>query len=48
MRIMVTHINVAVDDGLADRAREVKDNRGWTWEKFFEAAVAEFGDDGGE
>lgn len=44
---MVTHINVAVDDDLAERAREAKNKHGWTWEEFFEAAVVEF-DDGGD
>jgi hypothetical protein len=39
---MVTHINFAVDDHLVERGRAVKDERGWTWEEFFEHAVDEF------
>jgi len=39
---MVTHISFAVDDGLAERARGVKDEQGWTWEELFEHAVDEF------
>jgi len=39
---MVSHINFAVDDDLADRAREVKESHEWTWEEMFEAAVDEF------
>lgn len=39
---MVSHINFAVDDELAERGREVKKRRGWTWEEFFEHAVMEF------
>lgn len=44
---MVSHINFAVDDELAERGREVKNANGWTWEEFFAAAVEEF-DDGGD
>lgn len=44
---MVTHINFAVDDELAEEARDVKDVHGWTWEEFFEEAVTEFGDGDG-
>ena len=44
---MVSHINFAVDDDLADRGRKVKDSNDWTWEEFFAAAVEEF-DDGGD
>lgn len=40
---MVTHINVAVDDDLAEQARQTKNAHGWTWEEFFAAAVEEFG-----
>jgi hypothetical protein len=39
---MVTHINFAVDDDLAERGKAVKDARGWTWEQFFETAVKDF------
>lgn len=39
---MVSHINFAVDDDLADRGRAVKEAHGWTWEELFEAAVEEF------
>jgi hypothetical protein len=39
---MVSHINFAVDDDLAERARELKAEREWTWEELFEAAVEEF------
>jgi len=39
---MVSHINFAVDDDLAERGRDVKDERDWTWEELFEHAVEEF------
>lgn len=39
---MVSHINIAVDDDLAERARQVKNKQGWTWEEFFKAATEEF------
>jgi hypothetical protein len=39
---MVSHINFAVDDELADRARTVKEAHDWTWEELFAAAVEEF------
>lgn len=39
---MVTHINFAVEDELVERGRVVKDERGWTWEEFFENAVEGF------
>lgn len=39
---MVTHLNIALDDDLADEARAVKDRNGWTWEEFVSAAVEEF------
>lgn len=39
---MVSHINFAVDDDLADRGRAVKQQEDWTWEELFEAAVEEF------
>lgn len=45
---MVSHINFAVDDDLAERARAVKDSNGWTWEEFFAAATEEFDDGNGE
>jgi len=44
---MVSHINFAVDDDLAQRGRDVKDSHGWTWEELFANAVEEF-EDGGE
>lgn len=43
---MVTHINVAVDDDLGDRARAVKARQDWSWEEFIQHAVNEFEDDG--
>lgn len=42
---MVTHINVAVDDETGDRARELKEQRGWSWEEFIEHALDEFEDE---
>jgi hypothetical protein len=39
---MVSHINFAVDDDLAERGKSVKDAHGWTWEEFFRAATEEF------
>jgi hypothetical protein len=39
---MVTHINVALDDDLADRAREVKEDRDWSWAELIANAVDEF------
>jgi len=39
---MVSHINFAVDDELAERGRAVKDEHDWTWEELFAAAVQEF------
>lgn len=44
---MVTHINVAVDDELAERARKIKSDNNWSWPVFFEQAVESL-DDGGE
>lgn len=41
---MVSHINFAVDDDLAERARDVKRTHDWTWEEFFAAATEEFED----
>jgi len=41
---MVSHINFAVDDDLAERARAVKNSQSWTWEEFFAAATEEFED----
>lgn len=38
---MVSHINFAVDDDLAERAREVKSQQDLTWKEFFEQAVSE-------
>lgn len=40
--VMVSHINFAVDDELAERGRAVKQAHDWTWEELFEAAVEEF------
>lgn len=40
--MMVSHINFAVDDDLADRAREIKEEQDWTWQEFFQQAVSEF------
>lgn len=39
---MVSHINFAVDDELAERARKIKKFHGWSWEDMFETAVEEF------
>lgn len=36
---MVTYINFAVDDELADRAKDVKDERGLSWPEFLELAT---------
>lgn len=36
---MVSHINIAVNDDLAERARAVKAEQNLTWEEFIEAAV---------
>lgn len=45
---MVTHLNVAVDDELAQRAKDTKEAHGWTWEEFIQAATAEFEQHGDE
>lgn len=42
---MVTHINVAVDDDLAERGRAIKKEKNWSWEQFYKHAVEEFEDD---
>lgn len=36
---MVTTLNITLDDDVADRAREVKDNIGVTWAEFIEVAA---------
>lgn len=41
---MVTHINFAVDDDLAERAKRVKGDRDLSWPEFLEVAVHELGD----
>lgn len=38
---MVTHISFAVDDDLAERAREIKAERDLSWPEYFEAATGE-------
>ena len=45
---MVKHINVAVDDDLFQRGKDVKDERDWSWEQFYENAVEEFEDQSDE
>lgn len=39
---MVSHINFAVDDSLAERARKIKRANDWSWAEFLEHAVVEF------
>lgn len=39
---MVKHINVAVDDDVFDRAKEIKEQRHWSWPEFFEQATERF------
>lgn len=41
---MVSHINVAVDDDVAERARRVKDQRDLNWAEFIEEATRLFED----
>lgn len=36
---MVAHINFAVDDDLADHAKDIKDERDLSWPEFLELAV---------
>ncbi len=36
---MVTTLNITLDDTVADRARDVKDERDLTWPEFVEAAT---------
>lgn len=38
---MVTHINFAVDDETAERAKEIKDERDLSWPEFLEVAIEE-------
>lgn len=36
---MVTNLNIALDDDVAERAREVKEERGLTWAEYVEEAA---------
>lgn len=36
---MVTTLNITLDDDVAERARNVKDDRGLTWAEYVEAAA---------
>jgi len=36
---MVTHINFAVDDETAERAKAIKDKKDLSWPEFLEAAT---------
>jgi len=38
---MVTHISFAADDETAQRAKEIKDERGLSWPEFLEVATEE-------
>jgi hypothetical protein len=38
---MVTHINFAVDDAVAERAREIKEEKDLSWPEFLEVATEE-------
>lgn len=38
---MVTHIRIAVDDELGDRAKAVKNERSLSWREFLEVATEE-------
>lgn len=44
---MVSYINIAVDDDLAERARDVKDENDWSWSDFVERAAEELETDDG-
>lgn len=39
---MVTHINFPVEDDMAERARAVKEETGWSWPQYFEEATERF------
>lgn len=39
---MVTHINFAVEDDVAERARTIKNENDWSWPQFFEESVEQF------
>lgn len=41
---MVKHINIPIDDDLADRAIALKNSRDWTWEDLIRNAIEEFED----
>lgn len=38
---MVTHINFAVDDETAQRAKDIKDDKDLSWPEFLEVATEE-------
>lgn len=38
---MVTHINFAVDDDLADKAKAIKEEENLSWPEFLEQATEE-------
>ena len=42
---MVSHINVAVDDGTLERAKKIKEHKNWSWEQYIEASIEQFEDD---
>jgi antitoxin component of RelBE/YafQ-DinJ toxin-antitoxin module len=37
---MVTTLNITLDDNVAERARQVKEERGLTWAEYIETAAA--------
>lgn len=39
---MVSHINIAVEDELKERAKQIKNDQNMTWEQFMENAVEHF------
>lgn len=39
---MVTHINFAVEDDVAERAKDIKNNNDWSWPVYFEKATENF------
>ena len=41
---MVTTLNITLDDDVAERARQVKDDRGLTWAEYIEVAADALGE----
>lgn len=39
---MVSHINVAVEDSVFERAKAIKEENGWSWPEYFEKATEHF------